>query len=154
MLPLGLRRMLFRSFVLRNYHRLKSFNQAYREAKDLGIRYARKEMIKDFHEVLGIPYKSDRLKHVPKKYYPPKDLIQPSSFAMKSRYHYRYKLEFYDKLTGRTFTEYRSIATNSLLTLRQAEQLLYQRVIDPINDRYPYKVIRYQLDIVLERRKR
>lgn len=131
-----LRRMFFRSLVSSAYPKVKSFNKLYKMARHAGISYRKKDMIRDFHEVTQTRIRSDTWKFIPKKYLPPKDLIVKQSFGMKRKYHYRFKVRLYNKVTGEYETVIRTIASDKLMTMNQAEQMLKEKVIDPINEKY------------------
>jgi len=137
-LPLEIRRMFFRSLVSKNYPKVKSFNKLQKMARDSDISYTRKLMLRDFHEVTQTKIRSDTWKFIPKKYLPPEDLIVKQSFGMKRKYHYRYKVTIYNKVTGEYETVVRTIASDRPLTMNQAEQLLRQKVIDPIKEKYKH----------------
>ena len=132
MLPIGIRRTLFRSLARTVFERGFSANYAIRVARGLGLGYQRKLMLTDFREVTGLIKKAKAWRFIPKKYLPPPYLIEKTDFAIRTAYHYVFDVDIRDKRTGLTKTVQRTIASDEILTIRRAEEELMNLVIDPI----------------------
>jgi len=136
LLPIGIRKTLFRSLALTAFRQGYSANFAIRVARSLGISYMRKEMLKTWREVTGLEKKKDAWKFIPKKFHPPKYLIEKTDEAIKTKYHYLFDVEMKDLATGELKKVRRTIATDEFITIRKAEEDLRSLVIAPIQDFY------------------
>jgi len=145
-LPLGIRRTLFRSLALSLFRRGQSANYVIKVARDMGLGYMRKKMLADWREVTGIEKKKDVWRFVPKKYFPPKYLIEKTDHAIKTKYHYMFDVEMKEIETGIIKTFKRTVATDEWITIRKAEEELKSLVVEPVEDFYAeeYEVIRYR----------
>jgi len=154
LLPLGIRRTLFRSFVKAAFKRGLSGNQMIRIARGLGISYRTKLMREDIREVTGLIKKAKAWRFIPKKYFPPRWLMEETDFAIKTNYHYCFEVTLRDKVTGLIETVNRTIATDDFLTIRQAEEQLIEYVIDPIKIFYEdeKEVIKWELPKVRKKK--
>jgi len=144
-LPLGIRRTLFRSLALSLFKRGQTANYAIKIARDMGLGYMRKKMLSDWREVTGIEKKRDAWRFVPKKYFPPKYLIEKTDHAIKTKYHYMFHVEMKEIETGELKTFRRTIATDEWWTIRRAEEELRSLVIEPVEDFYSekYEIVRH-----------
>ena len=151
-LPLGMRRGLFRSLALSLFKRGQSANYAIKVARDLGLGYMRKQMLADWREVTGLEKKKDVWKFIPKKFCPPKYLIEKTDYAIKTKYHYVFDVEMKEVDTGLIKTFKRTIATDEWMTMRKAEDELRNLVIEPVKDFYSekYEVVGYRFAGVRE----
>jgi len=140
LLPLGIRRTLFRSFVKVAFPKGYTANRMIRIAKDLGISYQRKLMLSDIREVTGLKKKEKAWRFIPKKFYPPLYLIEKTSFAIRTNYHYVFNVSIRNKITGLVEEAHRTIATDDFLTIRQAENELMEYVIDPMKVFYEEEI--------------
>lgn len=136
LLPIGIRQTLFRAFALTSFKKGYSANYAIRVARGLGISYMRKRMLADWREVTGLEKKKDAWKFIPKKFCPPKYLIEKTDFAIKTKYHYLFDVQMKDLATGELKKVKRTIATDEFITIRKAEEDLRSLVIAPIQDFY------------------
>jgi hypothetical protein len=90
--------------------------------KKEGLGYRRKDFLLDWRQFAGTARKRDPLKAIPKKYKPTWDTIQMSETRQAAKLHYSYKIEGYDTFTGKKTEEWITVASDQVLTMKEAEE--------------------------------
>ncbi len=90
--------------------------------KKEGLGYRRKDFLLDWRQFAGTERKRDPLKAIPKKYKPTWDTIQMSETMQAAKLHYSYKITGYDTFTGKQTEEWITVASDRVLTMKEAEE--------------------------------
>lgn len=87
-----------------------------------GMGYRRTDFLADWREFAGTERKRDPLRAVPKKYRPTEATIQRTDYTQRKKFHYNYKIEGYDIITGEDTETFVTVASDDLISMEAAEE--------------------------------
>lgn len=144
MAALGGARALAQAFLRSAAEQGLSITDAIKAMDAGGVQtYRRTDMLKDYREFAGIPDRADRLKYVPKSYYPSRELYTTTSGYQHTKFRYQLDIDVYKPLTGETFTMSTNIASDQPLTVSQLESAGIESVKGGI-DRSEFDIVGYR----------
>ena len=121
-----------------------SANETLRILRSLGLGYRRSVFLADFRMYKKIPLLRNRLKYVPRKYRPSKDLFLQPKRWMSRRFAFTTEFRILKPETGEIFKMYSRVATDRWLTRGQAERRALRQIKSAI-DRSKYEIVDYVL---------
>jgi hypothetical protein len=113
--------------------------------KSLGLGYRKTDFLADWREMKGLEAKADRIKYIPKKLKPTPATITTTSESLSKEYSYIYKVKGRDSITGADKEVDWRYATDDLLSIEEAEELIKESIEIP---EYETEVKDYTVSVV------
>ena len=88
-----------------------------------GLGYRRRDFLADWREFEGRERKRDPLKAIPKKFKPTWDTIEKAEYVQRAKFNYTFEVKGFDIVQQKDVTEWVTVASETLLTMEEAEEM-------------------------------
>jgi hypothetical protein len=127
-----------------------SANRALTMLRERGLGIRRQRFLSIYRELRGVEAKRDRLKYVPHKYAPSRELyVTLPREGMKTRYGYTVRYDVIDP-EGRISSKYFSVRSERQLTVRESLETVANKV-KPREEKYENKFLRAVIEQAFHR---